>query len=61
MPPYSPVNATVSARQSITVPQASKWLARIELRSEPWPGHFQHVVYLPVAEPGVVAGGHGSS
>ncbi len=22
-----------------------KWLERIELRSEPWPGYFQHVVY----------------
>jgi sulfite oxidase len=22
-----------------------KWLERIELRSEPWAGHFQHVVY----------------
>jgi sulfite oxidase len=26
-----------------------KWLDRIELRSEPWPGYFQHVVYRLVA------------
>jgi sulfite oxidase len=35
-----------------------KWLERIELRSEPWPGYFQHVVYrlVPAGEtpgPGV--------
>jgi sulfite oxidase len=36
-----------------------KWLERIELRSEPWPGYFQHVVYrlLPEDEtPGPGAG-----
>jgi sulfite oxidase len=27
-----------------------KWLQRIELRSDPWPGYFQHVVYRLVAE-----------
>ena len=27
-----------------------KWLERIELRSEPWPGYFQHVVYRLVPE-----------
>jgi sulfite oxidase len=26
-----------------------KWLERIELRPEPWPGYFQHVVYRLVA------------
>jgi sulfite oxidase len=27
-----------------------KWLERIELRSEPWQGYFQHVVYRLVSE-----------
>ncbi len=27
-----------------------KWLERIELRSQPWPGYFQHVVYRLVPE-----------
>ena len=27
-----------------------KWLDHIELRSSPWPGYFQHVVYRLVAE-----------
>jgi sulfite oxidase len=26
-----------------------KWLERIELRSDPWPGYFQHVVYRLLA------------
>ena len=26
-----------------------KWLERIELRADPWPGYFQHVVYRLVA------------
>jgi sulfite oxidase len=29
-----------------------KWLERVELRSEPWPGYFQHVVYRLVPEDG---------
>jgi sulfite oxidase len=36
-----------------------KWLERIELRSSPWPGHFQHVVYRllpPDGTPGPGAG-----
>ena len=36
-----------------------KWLERIEVRSTPWPGYFQHVVYRLLAEdasPGPGAG-----
>jgi sulfite oxidase len=36
-----------------------KWLERIELRAEPWPGYFQHVAYRLVPEdatPGPGAG-----
>ncbi len=36
-----------------------KWLHRIELRSEPWPGYFQHVVYRLVPEDGTPGPGVG--
>jgi sulfite oxidase len=36
-----------------------KWLERIELRSAPWPGYFQHVVYRLVPEDGVPGPGVG--
>ena len=29
-----------------------KWLQRIEVRTEPWPGYFQHVVYRLLPEDG---------
>ena len=36
-----------------------KWLERIEVRSEPWHGYFQHVVYRLLPEDGTVAPGAG--
>jgi sulfite oxidase len=36
-----------------------KWLERIELRSEPWAGHFQHVVYRLLPADGTVGPGAG--
>jgi sulfite oxidase len=36
-----------------------KWLERIELRSRPWPGYFQHVVYRLVPADGTVGPGIG--
>lgn len=36
-----------------------KWLDRIELRSEPWPGYFQHVVYRLVPADGAPGPGVG--
>jgi sulfite oxidase len=36
-----------------------KWLRRIELRSQPWPGYFQQVVYRLVPEDGVPGPGVG--
>src|ERR1700722_13994252 len=36
-----------------------KWLERIELRSQPWPGYFQHVVYRLVPADGTVGPGIG--
>ena len=55
--PLSPVHG---APLRVVVPgyigaRSVKWLERIELRSEPWPGYFQHVVYRLVpadARPG---------
>jgi sulfite oxidase len=59
--PLSPVHG---APLRLVVPgyigaRSVKWLERIELRSGPWPGYFQHVAYrlLPEdAEPGPGAG-----
>ena len=36
-----------------------KWLRRIELRAQPWPGYFQHVVYRLVPADGVPGPGVG--
>jgi sulfite oxidase len=36
-----------------------KWLERIELRSDPWPGYFQHVAYRLLPEDGTVGPGAG--
>jgi sulfite oxidase len=36
-----------------------KWLERIELRSAPWDGYFQHVVYRLLAEDGTPGPGAG--
>jgi sulfite oxidase len=36
-----------------------KWLERIELRSEPWSGYFQHVVYRLVSADGTAGPGVG--
>ncbi len=36
-----------------------KWLERIELRSEPWPGYFQHVAYRLVPADGTPGPGVG--
>ncbi len=38
-----------------------KWLERIELRSDPWPGYFQHVVYRLVPAGGTPGPGVGMS
>src|SRR3954447_23932255 len=36
-----------------------KWLERIEVRSEPWGGYFQHVVYRLLPEDGTPGPGAG--
>src|SRR4051794_1225944 len=36
-----------------------KWLSRIEVRSTPWPGYFQHVVYRLLPEDGTPGPGAG--
>ncbi len=36
-----------------------KWLERIELRPDPWPGYFQHVVYRLLPEDGTPGPGAG--
>jgi sulfite oxidase len=36
-----------------------KWLERIEVRSKPWDGYFQHVVYRLLPEDGTVGPGAG--
>jgi sulfite oxidase len=38
-----------------------KWLQRIEVRSTPWPGHFQEIAYRLVPEDGTVGPGAGTS
>jgi len=45
-----PLPAVHGAPLRVVVPgyicaRSVKWLTRIELRSDPWPGYFQHVVY----------------
>jgi sulfite oxidase len=36
-----------------------KWLKRIEVRTEPWTGYYQHVVYRLLPEDGTVGPGEG--
>ena len=50
-----PLLAVHGAPVRVVVPgyigaRSVKWLERIELRTEPWPGYFQHVVYRLVPE-----------
>ncbi len=50
-----PLPAVHGAPLRVVVPgyigaRSVKWLERIEVRSTPWPGYFQHVVYRLVAE-----------
>lgn len=59
--PLSPVHG---APLRVVVPgyigaRSIKWLERIELRSTPWPGHFQHVAYRLVPADGVPGPGVG--
>ena len=49
-----PLPAVHGAPLRVVVPgyigaRSVKWLERIELRAQPWPGYFQHVVYRLVA------------
>jgi sulfite oxidase len=59
--PLSPVHG---APLRLVVPgyigaRSVKWLERVELRSEPWPGYFQHVVYRLVPAEGAPGPGVG--
>ena len=51
---HEPLPAVHGAPLRVVVPgyigaRSVKWLERIELRSGPWPGYFQHVVYRLLA------------
>jgi sulfite oxidase len=59
-----PLSAVHGAPLRVVVPgyigaRSVKWLERIELRSEPWPGYFQHVVYRLVPAEGAPGPGVG--
>jgi len=59
--PLSPVHG---APVRVVVPgyigaRSVKWLERIEVRSAPWPGYFQHVVYRLLPQDGRPAPGAG--
>jgi sulfite oxidase len=59
-----PLAAVHGAPLRVVVPgyigaRSIKWLERIELRSEPWPGYFQHVVYRLVPADGAPGPGVG--
>jgi sulfite oxidase len=59
-----PLPAVHGAPLRIVVPgyigaRSVKWLERIELRSAPWEGYFQHVVYRLVPEDGTSGPGEG--
>jgi sulfite oxidase len=61
-----PLPAVHGAPVRVIVPgyigaRSVKWLERIEVRSEPWPGYFQHVVYRLVPEDGVPGPGVGTA
>jgi sulfite oxidase len=51
---HEPLPAVHGAPLRVVVPgyigaRSVKWLERIELRSDPWPGYFQHVAYRLLA------------
>ena len=59
-----PLPAVHGAPLRVIVPgyigaRSVKWLERIELRTEPWPGYFQHVVYRLLPEDGTPGPGAG--
>jgi sulfite oxidase len=59
-----PLQAVHGAPLRVVVPgyigaRSVKWLERIELRSEPWPGYFQHVVYRLLPADGTLGPGAG--
>ncbi len=59
-----PLRAVHGAPLRVVVPgyigaRSVKWLERIELRSEPWPGYFQHVVYRLLPADGTPGPGAG--
>jgi sulfite oxidase len=59
-----PLRAVHGAPLRVVVPgyigaRSVKWLERVELRSEPWPGYFQHVVYRLVPADGTPGPGAG--
>jgi sulfite oxidase len=59
-----PLRAVHGAPLRVVVPgyigaRSVKWLERIELRSEPWPGYFQHVVYRLLPSDGTPGPGAG--
>ena len=59
-----PLQAVHGAPLRVVVPgyigaRSVKWLERIELRSEPWPGYFQHVVYRLLPADGTPGPGAG--
>jgi sulfite oxidase len=59
-----PLGAVHGAPLRVVVPgyigaRSVKWLERIELRPEPWPGYYQHVVYRLVPAEGTPGPGVG--
>jgi sulfite oxidase len=61
-----PLPAVHGAPLRVVVPgyigaRSVKWLERIEVRTRPWQGYFQHVVYRLLPEDGVPAPGAGMS
>jgi sulfite oxidase len=61
-----PLSVVHGAPLRVVVPgyigaRSVKWLQRIELRSEPWQGYFQQVVYRLLPEDGTPAPGAGMS
>ena len=60
----APLTAVHGAPVRVVVPgyigaRSVKWLDRIELRSEPWVGHFQHIAYRLVPADGTPGPGVG--
>ena len=59
-----PLRSVHGAPVRVVVPgyigaRSVKWLERIEVRSSPWKGYFQHVVYRLLPEDGTPRGGAG--